>query len=506
MTCQNEDASERGGELMEVGIDASNDCVTEIRENDLLLWPVLPQESGEGLPYAPVNLPSPGDIWGWRVGRRVAASGFYLDRYLYLPPRFQKSRRKRDGFASRLSVEQYVQARFPGIDVNAFFSSFSWKIPSKQAYLSKDGHGSIHISAEEMAEQSPADSLSGTAVCKAGNRFCSSLSEEEMSSSAATQSCDVCCGESCFCRDCCCILCCNTIEIGFGGYSFIRCQATDHGGLICGHAAHINCALRSYMAGTVGGSVGLDTEYYCRRCDTRTDLTEHVTRLLKTCESIESRNDIERILTVGTCLLRGSQKRGSQKLLNHIELALQKASMLPHFISSILSSDLMMFFLQLKDGSNLDDVWKTEAGVITVTTGRLDHLNTPPLKFGDDNIALEHEHQKLEGEIDRVLRELRKSQEHEYTIAQERLHAQKDYIFSLYQQVYKDKSDLKEHAPPADRDALISSIAAKEESIKCELRKLKDMKKVAKGFGKIPKDILKEHFDVDQNSCSFNSL
>uniref|UniRef100_A0A7C9AJ11 Uncharacterized protein n=1 Tax=Opuntia streptacantha TaxID=393608 RepID=A0A7C9AJ11_OPUST len=492
MTCQNEDASERGGELMEVDIDASNGCVTEIRENGLLLWPVLPQEYGEGLPYAPENLPSPGDIWGWRVGRRIAASGFYLDRYLYLPPRFQKSRRKRDGFASRLSVEQYVQARFPGIDVNSFFSSFSWKIPSKQAYLSKvadkhltsrlshplsviDEHGSIRISAEEMAQQSPADSLSGTVVCKAGNRFCSSLSDEEMSSSAATQSCDVCCGESGFCRVCCCILCCNTIDLAFGGYSFIRCQSTDHGGLICGHAAHINCALRSYMAGTVGDSVGLDTEYYCRRCDTRTELTEHVVRLLKTCESVESHNDIERILTVGICLLRGSQKRGSQKLLNHVELALQK----------------------LKEGSNVDYVWKMDAGVITVHTGRLDHLNTPPPKVGKDSTALEHEYQKLEGEIDQILRELRKSQEHEYRIAQERLHAQKDYIFSLYQQVHKDNSDLIELTPPANRNALLNSIAAKEESIKCELRKLKEMEKVAKGFGKTPKDILKEHFDID---------
>ena len=130
-------------------------------------------------------------------------------------------------------------------------------------------------------------------------------------------------------------------------------------------------------------------------------------------------------------------------------------------------------------------------------TGRLDHLNTPPPKVGKDSTALEHEYQKLEGEIDQILRELRKSQEHEYRIAQERLHAQKDYIFSLYQQVDKDKSDLIELTPPANRNALLNSIAAKEESIKCELRKLKEMEKVAKGFGKTPKDILKEHFDID---------
>lgn len=453
MTCQNDEASERGGEVMEIDIsNANNGCIREIRENGLLLWPVLPQESGEGLPYAPVDWPSPGDIWGWRVGKRIAASGFYLDRYLYLPLRFQKSRRKRDGFASRLSVEHFVQARFPGVDVNAFFSSFSWKIPSKQAYLSKDEHGSIRLPSEEMVEQSPSDSLSGTAVCKAGNRFCSSLSEEEISSSEATQSCDVCCSESSFCRECCCILCCNTIDLAFGGYSFIRCGATAHDGLICGHAAHINCALRSYMAGTVGGSVGLDTEYYCRRCDTRTDLTEHVRRLLKTCESVQSRNDIEMMLNVGACLLRGSQKRGSQRLLNHIESAFQK----------------------LKDGSNLDDVWKTEVGV-TAPTGKLDHFNNPPPEIEEDNLSRENEHDKLEGEIDQVLRELRKSQEVEYRIAEERLYAQKDYLCRLSQQMAEEKSELKRHTQPAERDALLSSIVLKEESIQFELRKLKDI-------------------------------
>lgn len=145
-------------------------------------------------------------------------------------------------------------------------------------------------------------------------------------SPAATHSCDVCCSEPGFCRECCCILCCKPIDLAFGGYSFIRCEAAVHDNLICGHAAHVNCALRSYMAGTVGGSVGLDTEYYCRRCDTRTDLTKHVLSLLKNCESIVSEDDIDKMLCVGVCLLRGSHKKDSQRLLNRIESVLQKAS------------------------------------------------------------------------------------------------------------------------------------------------------------------------------------
>ncbi|XP_021763196.1 uncharacterized protein LOC110727911 isoform X1 [Chenopodium quinoa] len=498
MTCEKEDASGHGEELMDVDIaDASNGCMTEIRENGLLLWPVLPQEGGEGLPYAPVNWPSPGDIWGWRVGKRVAASGYYLDRYLYLPLRFQKSRRKRDGFASKLSVEQYVRARFPGSNVNAFFSSFSWKIPSNQAYLLKDEHGSFRISSEEMAAQSPSNLPPGAVGCKAGNSFCSSLLEDQMSP-AATQSCEICCSEPSFCRECCCILCCKTIDIASGGYNFIRCEATVSDGIICGHAAHINCALRSYMAGTVGGSVGLDTEYYCRRCDTRTDLTKHITGLLKTCESIESQDEIDKILSVGACVLRGSQKKGSQKLLNRIESILQK----------------------LKVGNDMEDVWKVEVDILPIPTGEsisqihyhfssydengagqldgLDHSNSACTDLGEDDLLYQNGYLKLEEEITQVLQELKRSQDYEFSIAHDRLHAQKDHLFSLYQQVYKDKLELLRPSPSKDRDALLGSIAAREEHIKHELSKLRDMEKVANGFGKTPKEILKEHFDLDR--------
>lgn len=475
MTCENEETSGRGGELMEVDIaDASNGCMTEIRENGLLLWPVLPQEGGEGLPYAPVNWPDPGDIWGWRVGRRVAASGYYLDRYLYLPFRFQKSRRKKDGFASKLSVEQFVRARFPETDVYAFFSSFSWKIPSKQAYLLKDEHGSFRIRSEEMAELSPSDSLPAAVGCKAGNSLCSSLMENQMSSPVA-QSCDVCCSEPGFCRDCCCILCCKTIDLAFGGYSFIRCETTVHDDLICGHVAHINCALRSYMAGTVGGSIGLDTEYYCRRCDSKTDLTKHVTELLKTCETIESQDDIDKVLSVGVCLLRGSQKQGSQKLLNRIESILQK----------------------LKVGTALEDVWKLEVDAVPVPTGQLDHVNFSSTDEGEENLINQNEYLKLEEEVAQVLQQLKMSQEYEFSIAQGKLHAQKDHLFSIYQQVSKEKLELLRSSSSMDQDILLRSIAAGEEHIKRALRKLREMEKVANGFGKIPKELIREHFDLD---------
>lgn len=163
----------------------------------------------------------------------------------------------------------------------------------------------------------------GIGRCKAGNESCGSLVESQ-ETSPGHMVCDICCSETDFCRDCCCILCCKTIDLAYEGYSFIRCEAAIGDGVICGHLAHIGCALRSYMAGTVGGSIGLDAEYYCRRCDTRTDLLSHVIKILQTCESIESRDDIAKILNLGASVLRGSQRLAAMKLLYRIELVVGK--------------------------------------------------------------------------------------------------------------------------------------------------------------------------------------
>ncbi|KAM1216911.1 hypothetical protein ACFX2I_013127 [Malus domestica] len=99
-----------------------------------------------------------------------------------------------------------------------------------------------------------------------------------------------------FCRDCCCILCCKSVNSSCAGYDYIRCEALKHDGSICGHAAHIDCALQCYMAGTVRGSIGLDSEYYCRGCDEKTDL--------------------------------GSQKTSARDLLKRIEVAIEKVSLI----------------------------------------------------------------------------------------------------------------------------------------------------------------------------------
>lgn len=106
--------------------EENNGNTAGIKQNDFILRPVSSNSSGEGLPYAPIDWPNPGDTWGWKVGKRIAMSGYHLDRYLYIPRRFQTATNKRRAFASKLSVKQFIQTAFPSADVDAFFASFSW--------------------------------------------------------------------------------------------------------------------------------------------------------------------------------------------------------------------------------------------------------------------------------------------------------------------------------------------------------------------------------------------
>ncbi|KAM7262944.1 hypothetical protein ACFE04_000627 [Oxalis oulophora] len=95
------------------------------------LKPVLPGDSGEGLPYAPENWPNPGDNWQWKTGKRASADGFYSDRYLFTPDSFPEGGiRQNKYFLSIRSLRNYMNEHFPNADIDAFFASFSWKIPA----------------------------------------------------------------------------------------------------------------------------------------------------------------------------------------------------------------------------------------------------------------------------------------------------------------------------------------------------------------------------------------
>ncbi|KAK8572994.1 hypothetical protein V6N12_029034 [Hibiscus sabdariffa] len=452
----------------------NNGSTPRKRENGLHLSPVLPDASGLGLPYAPEDWPKKGDMWAWKVGRRVAITGHFLDRYLYPPKRFPKleDSGKKRGLASKLSVERYVKMVFPDADMNAFFASFSWKIPAKKHSLTNVAQA-FFVAPPDEREVPVSDPRSDGLKCKAGNKKCNSLFAEAESPSLASLPCDLCCSEPRFCRDCCCILCSKTIDLKFGGYSYIKCEAMVDG-YICGHVAHLNCALRCYMAGTVGGYIGLDAEYYCRRCDTKSSLVSHVTMLLKTCESIDSRDEIEKIINIGLCVIRGSQNTNARGLLNCIESAIK----------------------ELKSGTSLEDIWKVKESDSAISTGIIHNGNgelEPTNQDAADKPCLgsvlsissnyQSEYLRIEYEIDQVLQALRKAQETEYKIAEEGFYGQRNYLRHLYQQLEKERSEHGDH----EADASLNAVVSRVDQIKYEVMRLKEMEEVANGFGKTPK-------------------
>ncbi|KAM7256274.1 hypothetical protein ACFE04_012015 [Oxalis oulophora] len=117
-------------------LNENDSCVvSEISNGETPSVPLF--SSGVGLPYAPENWPNPGDKWTWRVGRRVKNSGYYNDRFLYLPKSYVHFGTPKQPFASKPSVERYIAETFPGADINAFFASFTWDIRSTEGPTSK---------------------------------------------------------------------------------------------------------------------------------------------------------------------------------------------------------------------------------------------------------------------------------------------------------------------------------------------------------------------------------
>ncbi|CAN8311328.1 unnamed protein product [Cochlearia groenlandica] len=445
-----------------------------------LVRPVKPMESGVGLPYAPENWPNHGDTWRWKVGPRVNGKGSFVDRYLYPPkhlPSLSKETMRRYGFSfrSKSSLQRYIRLAFPDADVGKFFASFSWIIPTQKQRLLPVP---VYSSDDDPMQMSGSD----ITVCKAGNEKCGSLLPPSETDSLPTMPCDVCCSESNFCSDCCCTLCCKPISLEHEGYSNIKCDALVSEGYICGHIAHLNCALRAYMAGTIGGSIGLDAEYNCRRCDAKKDLVPHVNRFLEICQTVEYQGDIEKILNLGECILRGSQRDSAKKLLKCIESTI----------------------IKLKCGTSLEDLWNSDTPTIwssfsnnggTKDNGALQILQDvapiEPMPFNH-----EAEMHKLEEGILDVLKALRKAQESEYQTAEGKLHAQKDCIDDLYRQLEKEKSELSRRVSGTDGDSLMTNVFKRLDQIKKEVAKLKEMEEVAKGFGRTPKEVLEEYFHL----------
>ncbi|KAI0524931.1 hypothetical protein KFK09_004321 [Dendrobium nobile] len=489
--------------------DGSNGNAKSSNKKIIDLKPVPACASGVGLPYAPEDWPNPGDNWTWKVGNRKAASGHWIDRFISPPGYFPKVSGCKPRFQSRVSLEKYIRSEFPYADADAFFASFTWRVPAEWTSLAgveKSSNAYKYNGSLEVSGLPGSESAFNSSGCKAGNEMCSSMKENN--DRLKVKACDICCNESDFCRDCCCILCCGNVDYANGGFSFVRCQAILEKDLICGHLAHIDCALRAYMAGTVGGSIGLDAEYYCRRCDNKTDLIQHVMKMIQICESFDSRDDIEKVLNLGSCILFGSEKVRAKKLR--------------HSIGTIVS--------KLNRGINLAEIWKAENDISTISSalsGREIILLDSPENSRDDTpmesifdvgnsflygknegelqgpLYITSDHTdvsaKLEDEIDHTLRSLKNSQESEYKIAEEKLYAQKDFLLGLYQQLEVERGDLARQTPftnGSDSDALLTSVLSRVDQIKREEIKLKQMMRIAEGFARLPGTILRDYFDI----------
>ncbi|KAH0748921.1 hypothetical protein KY290_028153 [Solanum tuberosum] len=97
-----------------IGINRVTDYHLNVRQGG-----VSEYDSGEGLPYAPVDWPNVGDKWGWRTGKRATNSGTFKDRYLYLPECFHAPKDgKKNAFRSKTSVKKYLQSEYLGMDID----------------------------------------------------------------------------------------------------------------------------------------------------------------------------------------------------------------------------------------------------------------------------------------------------------------------------------------------------------------------------------------------------
>ncbi|CAI8604672.1 unnamed protein product [Vicia faba] len=424
------------------------------RTNLSNLAPVAPELSGEGLPYAPENFPNPGDIWRWKTGKRISSNGNFRDRYLYLPRRLAGG-----GFKSKLAVERYVKEFFPDANVVDFFASFSWSIPSGLPGNTNPvavADGLLHQL--ELKEQPESDS--GTGGCKAGNKTCSSLILDKEKENSTVAPCDICCVEPKFCRD-----------------------------NICGHVCHLECALRVYSAGTVGGTIGLDVEYFCWRCDGRTELISHATKLLQTCEAID-KDDVdikEKILKLGICLLRGSEKNAAKELMSRITLAISKLKHDGTNTEDILNGDDHLTANSSGSSGN------GNAAMATDDKGSLKHLD---VQKGTESFRYQSELLKLDAEFDKAMLDLEKSQKYEYKLAEEGLHAHKEYLLNISQQLDNEKSELAIGSNTSCSSVMLQTVEKRNEQLRQELKKFEEMKKVANGFGSTSKEILENHFGL----------
>lgn len=264
--------------------------------------PVPQSGRGEGWPYAPQGWPKHEDKWGWRVGKRASGTFFWIDRYVSPPSSLIRGRRTIE-FASRKSLVEYCRQNFPQMtDSSNIFKAFDWKIPAPKNLEVPDNKrvGSAKREATGKRDK-PTDGednwLMSKRQCRAGNPHCTlTKGKNNVSESAESLVCHICCLEPDFCRECKCILCCKSFPPNIDDVVVVRCLNHPVPGQgLCGHAAHLECALNSQLAGVIKKN-GLDLEYICRRCDRKTDLKGTVVQMVEAVGQNAPQSTVENVL------------------------------------------------------------------------------------------------------------------------------------------------------------------------------------------------------------------
>lgn len=332
--------------------------------------------------------------------------------------------------------------------------------------------------------------------CKVGNLNCAfEMGKSLAAGPIGVVSCDICCSESDFCRDCMCILCGTAINCDYTPYTSIRCLARLSGAGFCGHAAHLMCALECRMAGVVK-SLGLDMEYMCRRCDQKTDLRENIVHLLGSIRYTNSSSSVQSILGMALHIMQGTEHGGAKSLESLIKTAIhmvEKGANIREVFDMLHGTGaeaLTAKFDDVGEPSELEDEKETcNNSAVKKVKETFTSMGTP-MSSADkmqvditeqevhevseyandeprvkqcpqkDNVGLDtsqppmidtsEEASKVsltadasiqllnagfENDIQEALNKLRESQAAEYELANDKLNAQKEYIMKLYKQL-----------------------------------------------------------------------
>ncbi|KAJ8767271.1 hypothetical protein K2173_017315 [Erythroxylum novogranatense] len=269
----------------------------------------------------------------------------------------------------------FLNFRIQGVSSNLFMVAY-FNIFNKM-----NGKNVLRVPLEEATKNSLSNLQSNGGGSRVENKMCNSFVKLVEDLPFVVMLCDICYIEPNFYCDCCCILYCKIVKLNHGGYSYMKYEIIVSDGFICGHVAHIDCALRTYMDGIVGGIIGLDAEYYCKY-------------------------EIEKLLNVGISILYVSKKIEIIKTLRHMDLTFKK----------------------LNFRTYLEDIWKADKDLLAISNGATTNQN-----FVDNSMSFlyilsnftefRYESLKLEDEIDHVLKALQI----------------KKYLQNLYQQLDKQR-------------------------------------------------------------------